>query len=89
MSGRPRTGFRFVLIGLAVTLAALVAVACGDDEKDTGGGSPTGGSPGGGGNIGSVEVLGIWGGDPELPSFEATTAPWEQETGGSVNFTGT
>ena len=89
MSGRPRTGFRLLFLGLTLVFAALLAVACGDDEKDTGGGSPTGGSPGGGGNIGSVEVLGIWGGDPELPSFEATVAPWESETGGKVNFTGT
>jgi len=38
--------------------------------------------------IGSVEVLGVWGGD-ELASFEAMVAPWEQETGGTMEFTGT
>jgi alpha-glucoside transport system substrate-binding protein len=89
MSGRPRTGFRFFLIGLAVGLVTLAA-ACGDDEGDGGATStPADESPGGGGEIGDVEVIGIWGGDPELPSFEAMVAPWESETGGSVNFTGT
>ena len=38
---------------------------------------------------GAVSVLGIWGGDPELPSFNAMVAPWQQQTGGSVQFTGT
>lgn len=38
--------------------------------------------------IGKVEVLGVWGGD-ELASFEAMVAPWEKETGGDMQFTGT
>ena len=38
--------------------------------------------------IGSVEVLGVWGGD-ELASFEAMVAPWEEQTGGTMEFTGT
>jgi len=38
--------------------------------------------------IGSVEVLGVWGGD-ELASFEAMVQPWEQETSGDMQFTGT
>jgi alpha-glucoside transport system substrate-binding protein len=38
--------------------------------------------------IGTVEVLGVWGGD-ELASFEAMVLPWEQETGGDLQFTGT
>lgn len=38
--------------------------------------------------IGSVEVLGTWGGE-ELDSFNAMVAPWQQQTGGKVNFTGT
>ncbi len=38
--------------------------------------------------IGSVEVLGVWGGD-ELASFEAMVAPWEGQTGGTMEFTGT
>jgi len=40
------------------------------------------------GQIGSVEVLGGWGGS-ELESFQAMVAPWEEETGGQMNFTGT
>ena len=38
--------------------------------------------------IGRVEVLGVWGGD-ELASFQAMVAPWEEETGGTMEFTGT
>jgi len=38
--------------------------------------------------IGSVEVLGVWGGD-ELASFEAMVTPWEEQTGGTMEFTGT
>ncbi len=37
---------------------------------------------------GSVEVLGVWG-SSELDSFNAMVAPWEQQTGGKMNFTGT
>jgi alpha-glucoside transport system substrate-binding protein len=36
---------------------------------------------------GSVSVLGIWG-DGELDSFNAEVAPWQQQTGGSMQFTG-
>ena len=36
---------------------------------------------------GAVNVLGIWG-DGEHDSFNAMVAPWQQQTGGSVNFTG-
>jgi alpha-glucoside transport system substrate-binding protein len=38
--------------------------------------------------IGSVEVLGEWSGE-ELDSFNAMVAPWQQQTGGKVDFTGT
>ncbi len=38
--------------------------------------------------LGSVEVLGVWGGT-ELDSFNAMVAPWQQQTGGKMNFTGT
>ncbi len=38
--------------------------------------------------LGNVEVLGIWGGE-ELASFQAMVAPWEQATGGKLQFTGT
>jgi len=36
----------------------------------------------------TVEVLAVWGGT-ELESFRAMVAPWEQQTGGQMNFTGT
>jgi alpha-glucoside transport system substrate-binding protein len=35
-----------------------------------------------------VEVLGVWGSE-ELDSFQAMVAPWEQQTGGKMSFTGT
>jgi alpha-glucoside transport system substrate-binding protein len=38
--------------------------------------------------IGTVNVLGVWGGQ-ELESFQAMVAPWEQETGGAMGFSGT
>jgi alpha-glucoside transport system substrate-binding protein len=74
-------------------MAPLIA-ACGDgggEETPTPGGTPQA-TPQGTGTpqqAGPVSVLGIWGGDPELPNFMAMVAPWEQQTGGSVQFTGT
>ncbi len=38
--------------------------------------------------IGSVTVMGVWGGD-ELESFQAMVAPWEEQTGGAMAFSGT
>ncbi|MDD5037942.1 MAG: ABC transporter substrate-binding protein [Dehalococcoidales bacterium] len=38
--------------------------------------------------VGMVEVLGVWGAD-ELASFEAMVAPWEEDTGNTMEFTGT
>jgi alpha-glucoside transport system substrate-binding protein len=38
--------------------------------------------------LGNVEVLGVWGSE-ELASFQAMVAPWEQQTGGKMSFTGT
>jgi alpha-glucoside transport system substrate-binding protein len=37
---------------------------------------------------GTIEVLGVWGAD-ELASFQAMVAPWEEDTGGNMEFTGT
>jgi alpha-glucoside transport system substrate-binding protein len=36
----------------------------------------------------TVEVLGVWG-STELESFQAMVAPWQEQTGGQMNFTGT
>jgi alpha-glucoside transport system substrate-binding protein len=38
--------------------------------------------------VGKVEVLGVWGAE-ELASFQAMVAPWEDDTGGNMEFTGT
>lgn len=66
------------LLLVAVVLAALLFVACSDDDGD-GDGVVV---------IGSVDVLGIWG-EEELLSFEAMVALWEAATGGSMSFVGT
>ena len=40
-------------------------------------------------DLGTADVLGVWGGGDELPRFEALVAPWETATGGRLAFTGT
>ncbi len=37
--------------------------------------------------IGTINVLGVWDGD-ELESFQAMVAPWEEQTGGAMAFSG-
>lgn len=72
---------------LPVLVAALllVLVACGGDEEEEG--TPAAGeTPAAAG--GEVDVLGIWGAE-EVESFEAMVAPWEEDTGASMDFTGT
>jgi len=65
-----------LLILFAITaFAGLAFVACGGGEEE-------------GAQIGSVDVLGIWG-DEEAVSFKAMVAPWETDTGGTMDFTGT
>ena len=54
--------------------AALVFAACS--------------SPSGSGSGKSVTVIGTWGGDEEK-NFKAMVAPWEQQTGNTVKYTGT
>ncbi len=74
----------------ALAIAAVAAASCEGEEEEASqtpspGGSPAPTQPGA---LGTVDVLGIWGGE-ELASFEAMVAPWEQETGGNMEFTGT
>jgi alpha-glucoside transport system substrate-binding protein len=59
----------------ALAVLALVVGAC-----NTGGG--------GGGTGNSVTVIGAWGGDEEK-AFKEMVAPWEQQTGNTVKYTGT
>jgi alpha-glucoside transport system substrate-binding protein len=54
---------------------ALAAAACGDDGETGDGG-------------GSVTVIGTWGGDEES-AFRAMVAPFEEQTGITVEYTGT
>jgi alpha-glucoside transport system substrate-binding protein len=63
---------KFIVILALVLVAALFLPSCGGPKEE----------------IGSVEVLGVWGGD-ELASLEAMVQPWEQQTGGNMQFTGT
>jgi len=84
-----------LLFGLAGSLVLIPLIAgCGgggeDEETPTPGGTPeaTSEATGAPQQAGAVSALGIWGGG-ELDSFDAMVAPWEQETGGSVQFTGT
>ncbi len=90
-------------IGLAG--AALVGCADDDEPADGNGGgvttTPADGTAtaaatadgtttaeAGTGEIGTVDVIGLWG-ETELESFEAMYGPWQDETGGTVEFTGT
>lgn len=65
---------------LALTLVLLVAfVACTtDDTEPTDGEEP----------IGTVTVMGVWGGG-EIEAFEEVAAAWEADTGGTMEFEGT
>lgn len=82
------------LLATMLLLAAFVVACNGDDDDDAngddGGQTPSGGqtTTPGGQNLGSVSMLGIWGAE-ELTSFDKMIAPWQQETGGQVDFTGT
>jgi alpha-glucoside transport system substrate-binding protein len=91
------THFRAVFLPLFLILVlALGVAACGDDDDDddddTGTPSeesPDGESPAdGGGDIGAVDVVGLWGAEEE-DNLRAVVALWEDETGGSMNYTGT
>jgi alpha-glucoside transport system substrate-binding protein len=88
------------MLGLLLLPAvALPFAACGDDDETeetvtstaTEGGSPAGTStttsePSG--DIGEVDVMAVWS-DEEEEGFRAMVAPWEEETGGSMTYTGT
>ncbi|MPZ99684.1 MAG: extracellular solute-binding protein [Dehalococcoidia bacterium] len=86
-------------------LAGAALIGCDDDDEPADGdgtpgggattpsgapspgGTATGGPPAGGGEIGTADVVGIWG--EEVPNFEAMVAPWEDDTGGTMEFVGT
>ena len=63
---------RLFLVVLMVTLAGLVFSACQATAPEEE-------------KIGTVNVLGVWGGD-ELASFQAMVEPWEMQTGGAMGF---
>lgn len=85
-----RRSYRHMALAAILVAPLLVFGACGDDD-DSGDGDNTpsaGTTQPAGGDGDAVNVLGIWG-DEELVSFEAMVAPWESDTGNSVEFTGT
>lgn len=86
---------------IMVAALGLGLVACGGDDEDetaTPTASPTATATATAAptetaepppEIGSASVMGVWGAGDELDRFEAMVAPWETETGGEMNFTGT
>jgi len=60
---------------LVLVLVGLIFTACAAPAPEEG-------------KIGTINVLGVWGGD-ELESFQAMVAPWEMQTGGAMGFSGT
>ncbi|HUF54832.1 MAG TPA: extracellular solute-binding protein [Dehalococcoidia bacterium] len=87
----------WLILSLLAILSLAAFAACGDDDDDDDGGETTApgetddGEPtddGGGGDIGSVDVIGLWGAEEE-DNLRALVAPWEDETGGSLSYTGT
>lgn len=78
------------IIGVVLLAGSLIfgAIACGDDDDEDGAEeTPMADETPPAGDGDSVDVLGIWG-DEELASFEAMVAPWEADTGNSMEFTG-
>jgi alpha-glucoside transport system substrate-binding protein len=80
----------FKITGILVGIVLIVVVGltgCSSPSATTPTSTtPTGTTPTT--SIGTVEVISTWGGE-ELDSFNAMVAPWEQATGGKVNYTGT
>jgi alpha-glucoside transport system substrate-binding protein len=69
-------------------LGAVLLVAASAACTGPGNPAPTGRSSPAGAAGGHVGVLGLWSG-PELDSFRAVTAAWEQDTGGVVDWSAT
>jgi alpha-glucoside transport system substrate-binding protein len=82
-----------LLVLAGVLLLVPLLAACGGGgakETPTPGGTAAAGTPQATSpseKIGSVSVLGIWG-SGELDNFNSMVAPWESQTGGSMQFTG-
>ncbi len=70
-------GKRLLLLGaILIILAGLLSQGCkapAPEPKE---------------KIGAISVLGVWDGD-ELESFQVMVAPWEEQTGGAMAYSGT
>jgi alpha-glucoside transport system substrate-binding protein len=73
---------------LATVLALAAIMGCTSTTTSTTSTTSIATSPASTPSGGPVEVLGVWG-STELDSFQKMVAPWEQQTGGKMNFTGT
>lgn len=70
---------RLIASTLAVTMAASLAFLPGCTKSSSADGTSS---------IGTVSVMGVWGGG-ELTSFKTVVKGWEQQTGGKMQFEGT
>src|SRR5262252_4142526 len=101
-NGIRRSRIAAILAAMTLVVAACSSSASSPSASAGGGGSSAAppASPGGsgspaasGGGTGelagqTVTVIGTWGGDEEK-AFKQMVAPWEQQTGAKVSYTGT
>lgn len=73
---------------IGVTTLALVLVFAMATAGCSGQVGERGGQGGGEEDIGTVSVMGVWGGG-ELENFQKVVAGWEKDTGGQMEFEGT
>src|SRR5262245_27528644 len=100
--GIRRSRIAAILAATTLVVAACASSTTSPSATAGGGGASPATSPGGGGSAApsgssggtgelagqSVTVIGTWGGDEEK-AFKQMVAPWEQQTGASVKYTGT
>lgn len=75
---------RWLAVVVAFALVAAAGAGCSQQGSNQGGG----GSNSGNQKIGSVTVIGVWGGT-ELDNFRKVVKGWEDQTGGTMKFEGT
>lgn len=82
---------RLWIVPIILTASLLVFAACEEEEEEEP--TPAAETPAAevtpAEEAGAVDVVGLWGGAPEEDDFRAMVAPWEDATGGTLNYTGT